>query len=59
MPTHVIEKTQSAYHFPLLIRSLFRSAMSLDMYSTAPCDVPIGNSESAFTAWPRRSAKSV
>jgi fatty-acyl-CoA synthase len=30
MPTHIIEKTQSAYHFPLLIRSLFRSAMSLD-----------------------------
>jgi fatty-acyl-CoA synthase len=31
MPTHIIEKkTQSAYHFPLLVRSLFRSAMSLD-----------------------------
>jgi fatty-acyl-CoA synthase len=30
MSAHIIEKTQSAYHFPLLIRSLFRSAMSLD-----------------------------
>jgi fatty-acyl-CoA synthase len=30
VPTHAIEKTPSAYHFPLLIRSLFRSAMSLD-----------------------------
>jgi len=30
MPTPIIEKTPSAYHFPLLIRSLFRSAMNLD-----------------------------
>jgi fatty-acyl-CoA synthase len=30
MSAHIIEKAQSAYRFPLLIRSLFRSAMSLD-----------------------------
>jgi fatty-acyl-CoA synthase len=30
MPAHVIERTQSAYRFPLLIRSLFRSAMNRD-----------------------------
>jgi len=30
MSAHIIEKTQSAYRFPLLIRSLFRSAMNLD-----------------------------
>ncbi len=30
MPTQLIERTASAYHYPLLIRSLFRSAMNLD-----------------------------
>jgi fatty-acyl-CoA synthase len=30
MSAHIIEKTQSAYRFPLLIRSLFRSAMNRD-----------------------------
>jgi fatty-acyl-CoA synthase len=30
MSAHNIEKTQSAYRFPLLIRSLFRSAMNRD-----------------------------
>jgi hypothetical protein len=30
MSAHILEKTQSAYRFPLLVRSLFRWAMSLD-----------------------------